>query len=287
MGGREEGGGVGGGGRGLQPCATQPAAIKAPLRCRPADVWRTRPAISDVAVFGLQISDGLHFPKLACLLPAVAMPCLFAYKALSLHGPPRLCLRFSGTIGVHGATAALRRFQLSPPVIISRTASLQHCEKLKSKKRFKLWMSYLLSQVIESTLQLMFLRLIHVEQLSFISVSISERGQRKLLPKQGMYLGREKKRSVEKWFVQTNPIFYCKLCYPATTHDFLFNHTRSIATLDVLLCCVSTPEPNRVVSQAHSSKPHQSLTKPPESSHVQMTQLFSAFLITCTQLNYY
>lgn len=99
-------------------------------------------------------------------------------------------------------------------------------------------MSYLLSQVIESTLQLMFLRLIHVEQLSFISVSISERAQRKVLPKQ-----REKRRGLlKKWFVnhiQTNPIFYCKLCYPATTHDFLFNHTRSIATLDVLLCCVS------------------------------------------------
>lgn len=48
-----------------------------------------------------------------------------------------------------------------------------------------------------------------------------------------------------------------------------------------------TPEPNRVVSQAHSSKPHQSLTKPPESSHVQTAQLFSAFLIIHTQLNYY
>lgn len=179
-------------------CNKSSAALSA------ADVWRTLAAISDVAVFGLQISDGLHFPKFACLLPAVAMPCLFAYKALSLRSPPRLCLKFSGTICVHGATAALRHFQLSPPVIISHTASLQHCEKLKSKKRFQFWMSYLLSQVIESTFELMFLRLIHMEQLSFISVPISERAQRKVLPKQGMYLEREKKRSVEEIICQSH-----------------------------------------------------------------------------------
>lgn len=63
-------------------------------------------------------------------------------------------------------------------------------------------MSYLLSQVIESTFQLMFLRLIYMEQLSFISVPISERAQRKVLPKQGMYLEREKKRSVEEMICQ-------------------------------------------------------------------------------------
>lgn len=124
-------------GTGLQLRATQPGgAIKASAAPSAADVRRTLAAVSDAAVFGLQISGALHFAKLACLLPALATPRLFAYQALSPHSPPRLCLKFSGTICVHGATAALRHFQLSP-VIISHTASLQHVETPKSEKRFQ------------------------------------------------------------------------------------------------------------------------------------------------------
>lgn len=159
-------------------------------------------------------------------------------------------------------------------------------------------MSYLLSQVIESTLQLVFLRLIHVEQLSFISVSISERAQKKTFAETGhVFRGRKEVCWRNDLSITFKPIpLFTESC--AIQQQLMAFYLTIQGALLQWMCCSAvchenhlhvllTPEPNRVVSQAHSSKPHQSLTKPPESSHVQTTQLFTAFLITRTQLNYY
>ena len=59
--------------------------------------------------FWLQISD-CYTPKLACLLLAVALPCLFAYQALSPHTLRLFGLKFGGIVRrtLSGTIPALR-----------------------------------------------------------------------------------------------------------------------------------------------------------------------------------